>query len=81
MWRRTAKVAEEAGEAIAALSGITGANPRKGVTHTAGEVLQELADVAPSALTAIEVHTGNQGDPVEILRARAMFCIQRNGLS
>ena len=80
-WRRTAKVAEEAGEAVAALIGMTGANPRKGVTHSGDEVVQELADVALSALTAIDFHTGNRGDSVDILRALALFCLRRNGVS
>ena len=31
-----------------------GTNPRKGVTHTPAEVAAELADVAFSALVAIE---------------------------
>ena len=51
---RILKVAEEAGEAASAWIGVTGANPRKGVTHTVDQVAAELADVALTALIAIE---------------------------
>jgi NTP pyrophosphatase (non-canonical NTP hydrolase) len=51
---RILKVTEEAGEAAAAWIGVTGTNPRKGVTHTVAEVADELADVAITALIAIE---------------------------
>jgi NTP pyrophosphatase (non-canonical NTP hydrolase) len=51
---RILKVAEEAGEAATAWIGVTGANPRKGVTHTVEQVAAELADVALTALIAIE---------------------------
>jgi NTP pyrophosphatase (non-canonical NTP hydrolase) len=47
------KIQEEVGEAAQAFIGVTGANPRKGVTHTPGDVCHELADVAMSALFAI----------------------------
>jgi phosphoribosyl-ATP pyrophosphohydrolase len=51
---RILKVTEEACEAAAAWIGVTGQNPRKGVTHTPAEVAAELADVAFTALVAIE---------------------------
>ncbi|GHJ48671.1 hypothetical protein Cs7R123_60130 [Catellatospora sp. TT07R-123] len=51
---RILKVTEEAGEAARAWIGVTGQNPRKGVTHTPREVADELADVVISALVAIE---------------------------
>jgi NTP pyrophosphatase (non-canonical NTP hydrolase) len=51
---RILKVAEEAGEAASAWIGVSGANPRKGVTHTVDHVAAELADVALTALIAIE---------------------------
>jgi NTP pyrophosphatase (non-canonical NTP hydrolase) len=51
---RILKVVEEAGEAAAAWIGAAGNNPRKGVTHTRGDVAAELADVAITALVAIE---------------------------
>jgi NTP pyrophosphatase (non-canonical NTP hydrolase) len=51
---RILKVTEEAGEAAGAWIGVLGQNPRKGVTHTKQDVADELADVAMTALVAIE---------------------------
>lgn len=51
---RILKVTEEAGEAAGAWIGTVGQNPRKGVTHTRADVVAELADVAFTALVAIE---------------------------
>lgn len=50
---RLMKVTEEAGEAVAAYIGTVGQNPRKGRTHTAGDVAAELCDVALTALVAL----------------------------
>ncbi|EGD41333.1 hypothetical protein NBCG_04330 [Nocardioidaceae bacterium Broad-1] len=64
LWGRVAKVSEEAGEAIAALVGATGQNPRLrplwGNTHSYDDVVEELLDVA---ITAIEHMTGNDARP------------------
>lgn len=49
---RVGKVAEEYGEAWAALIGMHGQNPRKGRTHTEDDVVGELLDVALTALVA-----------------------------
>src|SRR3954452_8090463 len=51
---RILKVTEEAGEAAGAWIGVLGQNPRKGVTHSRKDVVAELADVAITALVAIE---------------------------
>jgi NTP pyrophosphatase (non-canonical NTP hydrolase) len=51
---RILKVTEEAGEAARAWIGTVGQNPRKGVTHSRQDVADELADVALTALVAIE---------------------------
>lgn len=51
---RILKIVEEAGEAASAWIGAAGNNPRKGVTHTRADVAAELADVALTALIAIE---------------------------
>ena len=60
LWGRVAKVSEEAGEAIATLIGATGQNPRpnpfSGKTHSYDDVVDELLDVA---MTAVEHMTGN----------------------
>ncbi len=53
-WARIGKVIEELGEAIQALIGATGQNPRKGITDTMDGVLRELADTALTALFAMQ---------------------------
>lgn len=68
------KITEEAGEAAAAWIGATGQNPRKGVTHTMGEVEEELADVAITALVGI-ARLG--GDPLTALHGKAAVMTQR----
>ena len=55
---RLMKIAEEAGEAVAAYIGLTGANPRKGVTATPEELAGELCDVVLAALVALATVTG-----------------------
>ncbi|MEE6257870.1 MazG-like family protein [Plantactinospora sonchi] len=65
---RILKVTEEAGEVAGAWIGLLGQNPRKGVTHDLADVADELADVAITALVAIE----SLGlDPREVLAGRA----------
>lgn len=56
---RVMKITEEAGEAVAAYIGMTGQNPRKGVTHTPDDLAAELADVAITALCALQHFTQN----------------------
>ncbi|HEY8473702.1 MAG TPA: MazG-like family protein [Natronosporangium sp.] len=51
---RILKLQEEAGEAARAWIGVTGHNPRRGVTGTVEDVVAELADTAFTALVAIE---------------------------
>lgn len=71
---RILKVTEEAGEVAQAWIGMIGQNPRKGVTHTPREVADELADVALTALVAIE----SMGfDPHEVLNACATKVLKR----
>lgn len=61
-WHRVGKCAEEAGEALQALLGVTGRNPRKGVSHTPYDLEKELCDVAVSALGAMTHLHGNDPD-------------------
>lgn len=56
-WARTGKAIEEVGEAIGALIGLTGQNPRKGFTHSRADLLGELADISVTALLAIQHYT------------------------
>ena len=52
------KITEEAGEAVAAYFGVTGANPRKGVTASTEDLTGELCDVVLAALVALATVTG-----------------------
>ena len=56
--RRVMRIAEEAGEAVAAYLGLPGANPRKGLTATPDELAGELCDVVLTALIALATITG-----------------------
>lgn len=60
------KVAEEAGEVAAAWIGHVGQNPRKGVTHSIDDVIDELADVVATAYVAMAT-LGR--DPEEVMAA------------
>ncbi len=50
---RIMKITEEVGEVSEAITGTTGQNPRKGVTHTWDDVAAELCDVILTAMTAL----------------------------
>lgn len=76
-WRRCLKTAEEVGELTEALLGAVGENPRKGITHSLGDVRKELLDVALAALGAVAHLDGNKGDPVDDLAGHAQFVRQR----
>jgi hypothetical protein len=70
-WARVAKVAEEAGEAVDALIGVTGQNPRKGHYGSVDDLLTELADVALTGLYAIQLFTKNGEHTIAVLFDRA----------
>lgn len=59
-WARVSKVVEEAGEAVDALIGLTGGNPRKGQYGSLDDLLNELADVALTGLYAMQHFTKNE---------------------
>lgn len=80
-WGRLAKLSEESGEVIAAFIGATGQNPRKGVTATTGDVVEELLDVAVTALGAIEHLTGHQSSALDRLEEKILAVAQRAGLT
>lgn len=70
-WARVAKVNEEAGEAIEALISWTGQNPRKPQRDEArDELLTELADVALTAILAIQHFTKDADETVNGVLAR-----------
>jgi NTP pyrophosphatase (non-canonical NTP hydrolase) len=78
--RRVDKLMEEAGEVGQAVGGLYGENPRKGITHTHIDVLNELLDVAVTALGAYESMTGNSGVSLQALYHKMDFLLQRVGL-
>jgi hypothetical protein len=55
---RVMKIAEETGEAVSAYIGLTGQNPRKGVTADPDDLAGELCDVVLAALVALATITG-----------------------
>jgi NTP pyrophosphatase (non-canonical NTP hydrolase) len=61
---RILKVTEEAGEVASAYIGMTGQNPRKGVTHSRADVEAELCDVILTAAVALASLTDT---PAEVL--------------
>lgn len=79
-WGRLAKISEENGEVIEAYIGVTAQNPRKGETHTMGDVGKELLDTAVTALAAYESQTGNRGRWVEALFNHIDALTERAGL-
>ena len=50
---RVLKLSEEVGETTQAVIGALGANPRKGMTHSWGDVEHELCDVIITAMVAL----------------------------
>lgn len=76
-WARIAKVAEEAGEVIAAHIGATGQNPRKGVTCSVDDVEEELLDVAVTALAAVEHLRSHDGRALELLADKVSRLVAR----
>ena len=74
---RILKIAEEFGEAVQAWIGVTGQNPRKGITHTRRHVADELGDVAITALVA----ASSMGfDPRRVLADTAAKVATRFGI-
>src|SRR5258708_20956976 len=57
---RVLKIGEEYGESVQAIIGLTGQNPRKGVTHSRSDLLAELADVIVTAFCAIQHFTQDE---------------------
>jgi NTP pyrophosphatase (non-canonical NTP hydrolase) len=50
---RLLKLSEEVGEVAQAVIGVTGQNPRKGITHTWDDVHAELCDVIVTAMVVL----------------------------
>ncbi len=78
LWRRLTKVSEEAGEVQNALRGLTGENPRKGITHTRDDVITELLDCAGAALGGVAHLTGDASSMTR-LAERLEYVLTRLG--
>ncbi len=68
------KLSEEAGEVARAWIGFTGQNPRKGFTHSHADVLNELADVAITAMVGV-ARLG--GDPASVVGGKVAVMQER----
>lgn len=77
---RVLKLVEEAGEAAAAYIGMVGQNPRKGVTHSLDDLLGELADVALTALCAIQHFTRDDTTTRAVLAGKVQRIIMRSAI-
>ena len=77
---RVMKVGEEFGEAVAAYIGMTGQNPRKGVTHTSDDLAAELADIAVTAMCALVDFCPGATDAYRAMIARAHLASKIDGI-
>ncbi|MFB8243693.1 MazG-like family protein [Streptomyces sp. NPDC055952] len=77
---RILKLSEEVGEVAQAVIGVTGQNPRKGVTHTWEDVQAELCDVVVTALLALRTLTPEArevfGGHLDRVRERALGSVR-----
>lgn len=77
---RVLKLVEEAGEAASAYIGKVGQNPRKGITHTRDELLWELADVAITALCAMQHFTQDSKETARVISEKLAAIQKRAGI-
>jgi NTP pyrophosphatase (non-canonical NTP hydrolase) len=73
---RLSKLFEEAGEALKKFSQATGENPRKGVTSTMEEVMDEVGDAWLTAILGVQHFTKDTAETARILR-RAMHKLEQ----
>ena len=66
-WARVTKAGEEVGEAIDALIGFTGQNPRKGTYGSREDLLKELGDIAVTGMFAIQHFTKSADETASVL--------------
>lgn len=74
------KLTEEVGEVAEAYLGLTGLNPRKGVTHTQDDLVNEVADVIISAAVAVVRLTGDHQAARAKFNAHLARVLTRAGL-
>jgi hypothetical protein len=78
-WQRVGAIALPAGRAIAALIAYTGENPRKGVCGGQEALLEELADVAMTAMLGIQHFTKDAERTRRLMVGKAVFIAERLG--
>lgn len=76
-WARVVKAFEEKGEAVEALVGMTGQNPRKGYTHSQTDLLAEMADWALTAIFGIQHFTKDIHGTEYILQQRLAYRVEK----
>lgn len=73
---RLMKLQEEVGEVAQAVIGVTGANPRKGATHSWEDVQHEVCDVILTGMVALATLTPDAGrvfqERLEVVAARSL---------
>ncbi|WP_330449683.1 MazG-like family protein [Streptomyces anulatus] len=67
---RILKLGEETGEVAQAWIGVTGQNPRKGITHSVEDVADELCDVIVTASVALASLVDDPGAHLDAKVAR-----------
>ncbi|GAB2920351.1 MazG-like family protein [Streptomyces mayteni] len=72
---RIMKIGEEFGEVTEAVHGATGANPRKGHSHTWDDVIKELCDVTLTSMVALATLTD---DAQKVFEARLQEIADRS---
>lgn len=77
---RIMKLSEEVGEVVRAYIGVTGQNPRKGKTHTVQDLYDELADVAITALCALQHFTQDKDVTADVFFQKLASIKKRVGL-
>jgi predicted house-cleaning noncanonical NTP pyrophosphatase (MazG superfamily) len=75
------KMSEEVGEAAEAYLGMTGLNPRKGISHTREDLVGEVGDVIITAAVAIVQLTGGPGAARAAFESHLTSVINRADLS
>ena len=76
-WARISKISEELGEVVDAWILHTGQNPRKPQINNMGEVLEELADTAMTAILAMQHFTKDKAKTGDLLVSKARKIMQR----
>jgi NTP pyrophosphatase (non-canonical NTP hydrolase) len=75
------KLTEEVGEVAEAYIGMTGLNPRKGISHTREDLVGEVSDVIITAAVAIVMLAGGPDQARAAFAAHLAGVVSRAGLA